>query len=41
MNQRDNDLERMERVIPLFINRLERGLPITIYGREKVFDFTF
>jgi UDP-glucose 4-epimerase len=37
----DNDLERMERVIPLFIDRLERGLPITIFGRQKVFDFTY
>lgn len=36
----DNDLERMERVIPLFIRRVSRGEPITIYGREKVLDFT-
>ena len=37
----DNDLERMERVIPLFIRRLSRGETITIYGKEKVFDFTY
>jgi UDP-glucose 4-epimerase len=37
----DNDLERLERVLPLFIDRLRRGEPITIYGREKVLDFTY
>jgi UDP-glucose 4-epimerase len=37
----DNDLERLERVVPLFIDRLRRGEPITIYGREKVLDFTY
>lgn len=37
----DNDLERMERVIPLFIRRISRGQPITVYGREKVLDFTY
>jgi len=37
----DNDIERMERVIPLFIHRIRRGLPITVYGREKVLDFTY
>ncbi|SMH41870.1 NAD-dependent epimerase/dehydratase family protein [Azospirillum agricola] len=36
----DNDLERMERVIPLFIDRIGRGLPITIYGEGKILDFT-
>jgi nucleoside-diphosphate-sugar epimerase len=37
----DNDIKRMERVIPLFIHRLSQSRPITIYGREKVFDFTY
>jgi UDP-glucuronate 4-epimerase len=38
----DNDLQRMERVIPLFIHRLSRGEPITVFGGdEKVLDFTY
>lgn len=37
----DCDIERMERVIPLFIQRMARGLPVTVYGREKVLDFTY
>jgi len=37
----DNDLERMERVIPLFIDKISRGEPITIYGEQKVLDFTY
>lgn len=37
----DNDIERMERVIPLFIRQLSRGEPVTVYGREKVLDFTY
>jgi UDP-glucose 4-epimerase len=37
----DNDLERMERVIPLFIRKIRRGEPLTVYGREKVLDFTY
>jgi UDP-glucuronate 4-epimerase len=37
----DNDLERMERVVPLFIYRISHGAPITIYGKDKVLDFTF
>src|SRR3982751_3065373 len=37
----DNDLERMERVIPLFIRRIAREEPITIYGEQKVLDFTY
>lgn len=36
----DNDLERMERVIPLFIDRIDRDQPITIYGEGKILDFT-
>jgi UDP-glucose 4-epimerase len=38
----DNDLRRMERVLPLFMHQLGRGEPITVYGgSEKVLDFTF
>jgi UDP-glucose 4-epimerase len=38
----DNDLWRMERVLPLFTHQLSRGEPITIYGgHEKVLDFTY
>jgi UDP-glucose 4-epimerase len=38
----DNDLWRMERVLPLFMHQLSRSEPITIFGGdEKVLDFTF
>jgi len=37
----DNDLERLERVIPLFIDRIARDQPIVVYGREKVLDFSY
>ncbi len=37
----DNDLDRMERVIPLFMDRIAKGEAITVYGREKVLDFTY
>lgn len=37
----DNDLERMERVIPLFIRRINSEQPITIYGEHKILDFTY
>ena len=37
----DNDIARMERVIPLFIHRIAHDLPITVYGREKMLDFTY
>ncbi|MBI3241547.1 MAG: NAD-dependent epimerase/dehydratase family protein [Chloroflexi bacterium] len=37
----DNDIERMERVIPLFVRKIGRGEPITVYGKEKVLDFTY
>ncbi len=37
----DDDLDRLERVIPLFIRRIAAGEPITIYGPEKVLDFTY
>ena len=37
----DIDIERMERVIPLFIRKIARGEPITVYGGQKVLDFTY
>lgn len=37
----DCDIERLERVIPLFIDRIARDQEIVLYGREKVLDFTF
>jgi len=37
----DNDIERMERVIPLFIKKIGQDEPITIFGPEKVLDFTY
>ncbi|MBL8878164.1 MAG: NAD-dependent epimerase/dehydratase family protein [Phycisphaerales bacterium] len=37
----DCDLERMERVIPLFMRKIVRGEPIVVFGREKVLDFTY
>ncbi len=37
----DCDIERMERVIPLFIQKMARHQPVTVYGREKVLDFTY
>lgn len=37
----DNDLDRMERVIPLFMSKIAAGEPITVFGPEKVLDFTY
>jgi UDP-glucose 4-epimerase len=37
----DVDVERMERVIPLFIRKIARREPITVYGEKKVLDFTY
>lgn len=37
----DIDLDRMERVIPLFIRQISRGDRITVYGESKMLDFTF
>lgn len=37
----DNDIERMERVMPLFMRKIKHGEPITIYGKQKVLDFTY
>jgi UDP-glucuronate 4-epimerase len=37
----DNDIERMERVIPLFIRNMRHGEPVMVYGKEKTLDFTY
>jgi UDP-glucose 4-epimerase len=38
----DSDLQRMERVLPLFIHQIGRREPITVYGGDdKVLDFTY
>jgi UDP-glucose 4-epimerase len=37
----DNDLARMERVIPLFIKKIKNEEPITVFGKDKVLDFTY
>lgn len=37
----DNDADRMERVIPLFIKKIAEDRPIVVFGREKVLDFTY
>lgn len=37
----DNDIERMERVIPLFIRKISAGEPVVVYGRDKLLDFTY
>lgn len=37
----DNDLHRMERVIPLFIHKMSHNQPVTVFGREKTLDFTY
>ena len=31
----------MERVIPLFVRRIQDQRPITVYGRDKMLDFTY
>lgn len=37
----DCDMERMERVIPLFIRKIVADEPLLVYGKEKVLDFTY
>lgn len=37
----DNDLQRMERVVPLFIKAIDGGEPVTVFGADKVIDFTY
>src|SRR6185436_18171895 len=36
----DNDLSRMSRVVPLFIEKISRDEIVTIFGAEKILDFT-
>src|SRR3954449_9335867 len=37
----DNDLHRMVRVLPLFTHLMLKGEPVTVFGRDKVLDFTY
>lgn len=37
----DNDLWRMSRVIPKFIDQISRDQEITVYGEDKILDFTY
>lgn len=37
----DNDLERMERVIPLFIKKINSNESIEVFGEKKLLDFTY
>jgi UDP-glucose 4-epimerase len=37
----DNDLARMERVVPLFVKKIAAEEPITVFGRDKMLDFTY
>lgn len=37
----DCDLERMERVIPLFIKKIAQNEAIEVFGKDKVLDFTY
>jgi UDP-glucuronate 4-epimerase len=37
----DSDADRMERVIPLFLRSIAAGEPITVFGRNKMLDFTY
>lgn len=37
----DTDLERMERVIPLFKRLIQNDEVVTVFGPEKVLDFTY
>lgn len=37
----DNDIDRMERVIPLFIQKIKNDQPITVFGKDKILDFTY
>ena len=37
----DCDLDRMERVIPLFVQKILSKQPIIVFGPEKILDFTY
>lgn len=36
----DHDHDRLERIVPLCIQRIGAGEPIALYGRDKLLDFT-
>lgn len=37
----DSDIDRMERVIPLFIKKIYDGEPVVVFGKDKTLDFTY
>lgn len=37
----DNDSRRMERVIPLFIDKMRKNEDVIVYGKNKILDFTY
>ncbi len=37
----DNDIERMSRVLHIFVSQMRRGQAITIFDRTKLIDFTY
>tara|TARA_Y100001968_G_scaffold331261_1_gene385361 strand:+ start:5765 stop:6685 length:921 start_codon:yes stop_codon:yes gene_type:complete len=37
----DSDISRMERVIPLFIEKIRNNEQLTIFGEDKTLDFTY
>ena len=37
----DADIDRMERVIPLFIKKIYDNEPVTVFGKDKTLDFTY
>jgi UDP-glucose 4-epimerase len=37
----DDDVERLPRVVPLFIGRIRHGQPVAVFGADKVIDFTY
>jgi UDP-glucose 4-epimerase len=37
----DNDLDRLERVVPLFIQQIAASSPVVVFGPEKCLDFTY
>lgn len=37
----DSDIDRMERVIPLFVDKINKNEPIRVFGESKTLDFTY
>lgn len=37
----DSDIDRMERVIPLFVQRIYNNKQIRVFGKDKTLDFTY